>query len=248
MSVKAVFIYTDERGRPVLRKVRGSNDTDKGKDFTTQAARIRNNRLRWMGAPGAVHKYQPDWADRIIYNLPVVLDALRLGEPVWFTEGEREADLLMTVARVAATTTHQGIERMVSDQAEWFLRYRSTSPVNILMDADDAGAYGGWSRYMALRDVGVVANRLRLWLPAKGYKDATEAVMDLGLRDAVRRAGRRRTRDAAIRYGTARAAYASHYRVSEADAEAIRNWRPARATHDARPAVAGNGPRESLSE
>ncbi|WP_395690667.1 hypothetical protein [Nocardioides sp.] len=205
MSLKALFVYTDERGRPVLRKVRGSNDTDKRKDFKTQAALIRNNRLRWMGAPRAVHRYQPDWADRVIYNLPVVLDALRLSEPVWFTEGEREADLLMTVARVAATTTPGGINRMTPEQADWFVRYRSTSPVNILMDSDDAGAFGGWARYMALRDAGVGASRLRLWQPVEGYKDATEAVMEVGLRTALVRASRRRIRDAAIRYGTERA-------------------------------------------
>lgn len=241
MSTKAVFVYCDERGMPILRKVRGSNDTDKGKDFKTHAARIKNGRLWWKSAPGSIRRHQPDWADRIIYNLPVVLDALRCGDPVWITEGEREADLIMTVARYAATTTYQGIERMTPEQAAWFVR--GSSPIKILMDNDAAGSFGGWSRYMALIDAGVGADRITLWRPVNDYKDATEAVMDVGLRNALVKTTRRRTREAAIRYGTARASAGVPrgsgegvnpdtgfaYRASEADAEALRNWKPTKA-------------------
>lgn len=205
MTLKAIFIYTDDLGRPVLRKIRKAGSHSNGsKHFTVQAARYRNDRLYWKSGRGCAEKWQPNWASKAIYNLPVVLDALRAGEDVWFTEGERDADTLMTVARVAATTTHQGIERITPEQAAWFVQ--GDSQINILMDNDEPGRFGGWSRYVALTQAGVDRSRVRLWLPAKGLKDVTEAVAALGLDPAMRRANRSRTRDAAFRYGTARAA------------------------------------------
>ena len=210
MTIKAIFIYTDGVGRPILRKVRREGTRGTGsKDFRIQAARIVGGRLSWTSGKGCVQRHQPDWADRVIYNLPVVLSALSPNEPVWLAEGERDCDTLMAVARVAATTTHQGIERMTPEQAEWFIRGDST--INILMDRDEAGAYGGWARFLALTEAGVDASRLRLWKPVRGFKDVSEAALSVGLRDALVRASRRRTRDAAIRYGTARA---SLYRTS----------------------------------
>jgi hypothetical protein len=205
MTLKAIFIYTDDLGRPVLRKIRKAGSHSNGsKHFTAQAARYRHGRLYWKSGKGVVEKYQPEWASKVIYNLPVVLDALRAGEDVWFTEGERDADTLMSVARVAATTTHQGIERITPEQAAWFVQRDST--INVLMDNDDPGRFGGWSRYVALTQAGVDRSRVRLWLPAKGLKDVTDAVAALGLGPALRRASRSRTRDVAFRYGTARAA------------------------------------------
>jgi hypothetical protein len=236
MTLKAVFIYTDERGKPVLRKVRGTNDT-KGKDFHTEAARYRHDRLYWKKGRRVVERVQPDWRDRIIYNLPVVLDALRAGDDVWFAEGERDADTLAMVGRVAATTIHQGISRMTPLQAKWFVPGDST--INIVMDNDEAGAFGAWSRYMTLTDAGVAQDRLKLWRPGKDFKDVTEAVLEVGLRRALVKATRRRTRDAAIRYGTTRAALAGSYgegdgvnpntgfvyRFGEDEAEQIRAWK-----------------------
>jgi hypothetical protein len=74
------------------------------------------------------------------------------------------------------------------------------------MDNDEPGAFGAWARYMALIEVGVGAKRLQLWHPPPGFKDVTEAALTVGLRSAVVRAARGPTREAAIRYGTARAA------------------------------------------
>lgn len=205
MSLKAIFIYTDDRGRPVLRKIRRDGTRGNGsKDFRIEAALYKNDRIYWKAGKGCVERYQPDWASKVIYNLPVVTDALRIGQPTWIAEGERDSDTLMSVARVAATTTHQGIERMTPEQAEWFVHGKS--PVNILMDGDDAGAFGGWARYTALIEAGVAAKRVQLWRPPSGFKDITEAALKTGLRRAVVRVARGPTRDAAIRYGVARAA------------------------------------------
>lgn len=172
MSLKAIFIYTDDRGRPVLRKIRRDGTRGNGsKDFRIEAALYKNDRIYWKAGKGCVERYQPDWASKVIYNLPVVTDALRIGQPTWIAEGERDSDTLMSVARVAATTTHQGIERMTPEQAEWFVHGKS--PVNILMDGDDAGAFGGWARYTALIEAGVAAKRVQLWRPPSGFKDIT---------------------------------------------------------------------------
>jgi hypothetical protein len=209
MTLKAIFVYTDHLGRPVLRKVRGDRKGN-GKDFHVEAARYKAHRLYWKPGRSCVERWQPDWADRVIYNLPLVLAALQAGEPVWICEGERDCDTLSSVARVAATTTHQGIEQMGPLQARWFVRGKSR--INIVMDGDDAGAFGAWGRYMALLDAGVGKKRLRLWRPAEGFKDVTEAVAEVGLRRAFVRAKRGPTRKAAMRYGTARAAGLADYR------------------------------------
>lgn len=218
-TLKDVYIYTDDRGRPILRKCR--EDQQGEKRFSVQVARwylIDKKRpaMIWKGGPGCVERYQPEWKDRVLFNLPVVIQALRAGEPVWLCEGERDAETVASVMRQAATTTHQSIERMTERQAEWFLT--GDGPINILMDDDDAGRYGGWHRYTALVGVGVDKARLSLWLPRKGCKDITDAIADAGLANSpVRPASRKVTKKRAIRYRACRGgAVGVRYRAGEA--------------------------------
>lgn len=205
MSLHAIYVYTDDRGRPILRKCRETRNGEKR--FSVQAAKVANDRVYWKAGRGVLEKLQPEWGKRVIYNLPVVLDALRRGEPVWLCEGERDADTLAAVARVATTTNHQGVRLMTPEQAAWFLTGNGESVINILADNDDAGAYGAWLRHEALLAVGVGRDRLRLWQPVEGHKDVTDAVAAVGIRgNAVRRVTRRAIREQSERYSAAQAA------------------------------------------
>ena len=182
MTLKAIYIYTDDAGRPVLRKCRNEPGRHgQAKGFSVQAAYFKAGLLRWGGRSGSLAKYQPEWGKKVLYNLPVVLDALTYNKPVVIAEGERDADLIAALKKVATTTNHQGINVFNPEQAAWFARPRCTSTIHIVMDDDDPGFVGGWVKYAALTAAGVPASRLRLHLPPKGYNDVTEACAERGL-------------------------------------------------------------------
>ena len=167
--ISAEYLYCDERGRPRLRKLRHEPD----KRFSMQAARYRNDRLYWKADPGCIERWQSDWAPRAMYNLTVLLDALKYGEPTFLVEGERDADTLVALKKLPATTNWQGASTFTVEQAEWFTRSKG-SVINIVRDADPAGAYAAWTRYTALIVSGVGKRRIRLWVPPPGIKDVTD--------------------------------------------------------------------------
>lgn len=182
MSLEAVYTYTDHLGKTVAVKYRKSN-----RRFAMKAAVYKNGRMYLKGGRGCLEKYQPEWSERLLFNLPVVLDALRYGEPVFLVEGERDALALNTLRRLAATTSHRGARFFSMEQAEWFTTYKSTSPVHIIRDADDAGAFCAWQRYQRLIEAGVGPTRIHLWRPRRPAKDVTEALSRWGTRrNAVR--------------------------------------------------------------
>jgi hypothetical protein len=183
VTIRALYIYTDDFGRPVFRKVRREP-----KHFRMQAAVYKNSRLYWKRGRGVVDRYQPEWSDRALYNLPVVLDALRYGEPVHLVEGERDADSLASLRKLAATTNWQGAKAFTPEQASWFVRGRSR--IHIVIDNDDAGFYGGWLRYTRLIAAGVSKKQLSVWGPRGGAADLTERLCRVGTsRNALRPVG-----------------------------------------------------------
>lgn len=138
--IEATYIYTDHLGRPVAMKQRTTS-----KRFFVKAALIKNGRLYWKGGRGCLDEHQPVWAHKLLFNLPVVLDALAHGEPVYLVEGERDALAVNTLLRLPATTGHLGAKQFTAGQARWFVN--SETLVHIVRDADDAGAFGAWVRY-----------------------------------------------------------------------------------------------------
>lgn len=198
--IVATYMYTDERGRPVLRKVRSDP-----KRFKMQAARYTNSRLYWRGDPGCVERWQPEWADKAMYNLPVLLDALRLGRRVYLVEGEKDCDVMTALHTVPATTNWQGAGEFTHQQAKWFTTYGNRSKIRIVMDSDGPGRWAGWQRYRLLVAVGVDPKRIRLVTPDAGKDVADMALCGLGL-DALVRVPRREVRLAAEAYGAERAA------------------------------------------
>lgn len=200
--IEATYIYTDDRDRPVLRKVR-----TRDKRFRMQAARLRNDRLYWKGDPGCVERWQPEWSVKALYHLPVLLDALKHGKPVFLVEGERDCEVATALWRRAATTNWQGAAKFTPEQAEWFVQYgKGNSRVNVLMDNDEPGHWAGWQRYSVLVGAGVAPKRIRLWRPGDAaHKDVADvAAAGLGLRAFVR-VGPREVEDRAASYGAERA-------------------------------------------
>lgn len=191
MTLRAAYVYTDHRGRPVFRKLRSEP-----KSFGVEAALYRNERIYWKGGPGCLERYQPDWRDRALYNLPVLLDALRYGQDTFLVEGERDCESVSSLLKLPATTSFQGAKAFTDEQAEWFVPGRSR--IHVVIDGDDPGYVGGWLRYERLRMAGVSRRRLRVWKPGGGAIDITErfrragvggsALVPVGLGDLEKRA------------------------------------------------------------
>jgi hypothetical protein len=116
------YVYTDEGGDPLYRKLRSST-----KDFYQE----RYEDGEWK--PGIRD------TRRVLYGLPVVLAAVAAGEPVYLTEGEKDAENLGRHYGVTATTA--------GGASEWAPGYqeslRGASHVYLLPDGDEAG--GAWA-------------------------------------------------------------------------------------------------------
>ncbi|MDO3398096.1 toprim domain-containing protein [Nocardioides sp. SOB44] len=196
------YIYTDELGRPVLRKLRSEP-----KRFKMAAALHRHDRLYWKSGPRCVERYQADWAMKAMLNLPCLLDALRRGEPVFLTEGERDCQTLSSLQKVAVTTNWQGAGEFTRQQAGWFVYGGGRSQVTIFLDRDDAGHWAAWQRYSLLTEVGVAPERITMLRPAATrHKDLTDVAQEGLLPDAFRRVSPRLARHRAEAYGAVRAA------------------------------------------
>lgn len=190
MSLQAIYAYDDEHGCPRLRKTRSSP-----KKFSMQSAKYANDLIYWR--PGV--KHQAEFAERAMYNLPVLVDALKYHEPVFALEGERDCQTLASLKKVPTTTNWQGASAFTEEQAAWFLHARSRSDIVIIRDADDAGVHAAWQRYSRLIAVGVARNRIRLYVPTGGAKDITAAALAGRIGSAVRREWPSAVKEAAFR-------------------------------------------------
>ncbi|MBZ5739772.1 toprim domain-containing protein [Nocardioides mangrovi] len=199
MSIVADYLYTDHHGRPVIRKIRREP-----KGFRMYAARYKGDRLYWKTG---VQRWQPEWAEKALFNLPVLLAALQAGEPVYMTEGERDAEAFSSLQKLPVTTNWQGAGKFTREQAEWFLWGGGRSDITIFLDRDDAGHFAAWQRYSLLVGVGVAPSRITMLRPrATRHKDLTDVALDGLSRSAFRPVSPRRARLGAERYGAERAA------------------------------------------
>lgn len=209
-GLAAIYMYTDGHGRPVIRKLRREP-----KQFNMEAARYRADRLYWKCGPGVLDRWQPEWRDKALYNLPVLLDGLRRGDDVFITEGERDCDVATALWKLPATTNWQGAGEFIHQQAAWFTQYGGKSRINLLVDNDDAGHWAVHQRRRRLLAVGVDRKRVRLLRPPGAVKDVAEAALaGLSLGDFVR-VSPRAAREVAEAYGAERAA---RYAVRTEDA------------------------------
>lgn len=124
----------------------------------------------WHGAWG-----KPDGADRLVYRLPELLDAIRGGERVlYIVEGEKDAD---TAARwgMYATSNHQAAgpgNKVTAEQAAWFQGY--SGQVRIVVDKDTSGYTLAWRwRTQLVKHAGIQPEQIRFYKARTG-KDLTE--------------------------------------------------------------------------
>jgi DNA primase len=125
----------------------------------------------WDPARHAFSK--PPGADALLYRLPGFAAAIRTGETIHWTEGEKDADALVR-AGVFATSHHQGAGRITPEQANLL---SGAARVVIWMDRDDphpeVGAYDAALRYNLLLDAGLAPRQLRVVAALTG-KDAAD--------------------------------------------------------------------------
>lgn len=161
------YDFTDENGRLRFQKIRyriidpepGGREKD-FRYFNPDALPID----RWR---------KPEGADRLIYNLPAVLKAIRSGKAIHWVEGEKDADALIRAGHVA-TTVHQGANKVTREQAAWLF---DASRVVVWVDKDveqpEVGAHDAAMRNDHLVNLGFpgVIELRRAFGPWGGLKD-----------------------------------------------------------------------------
>lgn len=175
--VVACYQYEDERGRVLLRKWRfekvppATQDVPfpKAEKAFRMEARSQEG-YAWANPTHFEHKYPSahDYFHGLLFNLPLLL-----ADPptVALTEGEKDSCALVDVG-VPALSHWQGAQNFTEGQAERFRGYRGH--IDLLADADPAGAADVIRRYDLLRAVGIPTGRMRIVLAAPGHKDAAD--------------------------------------------------------------------------
>lgn len=160
----AVYDYTDPGGE-LLFEARRFYDAKRGKRFEY-----------WGQSPdsGKWEPRKPPDADRYLYRLPGLVAALRAGQPVALSEGEKDADTLSEHG-LTASSHHGGATKFTAEQAEWFRG--CTGHVFLLLDNDPPGAACVLHRLRLLARAGLSPEQITLLRsPFDDCKDVTDHV------------------------------------------------------------------------
>jgi replicative DNA helicase len=136
MPEVARFTYTDSEGIPVYDSVRiepGSNG--RTKDFGLE--RVERDSTRVSG-PGCM-----DGVERVPYRLPELLAGIKAGKPVYFVEGEKCADVLISQGLIA-TTRSEGAQASLPDN--FIPHFAGASEIIVLADSDIPGRQAAATR------------------------------------------------------------------------------------------------------
>lgn len=123
-------------------------------------------------------KEKHPFADAYLYRLPQLLTAVREGAPIWWTEGESDADALWNEYELCATSHHGGAGKIHPEQVEWFRGHTGLVFLCYDLDADsprggNVGAFDVVMRYDFLRSVGLRDDQIIVCHAAVG-KDARD--------------------------------------------------------------------------
>lgn len=94
MEKKIPYIYTDEKGSSLYRKIRIQN----GKEKSFYSERFENG--KWISGTKGVRK--------VLYNLPSVMQGIRSAKKIYFVEGEKDVETLKKKGLVATTIAGRG--------------------------------------------------------------------------------------------------------------------------------------------
>lgn len=216
--IEAQYIYEDHTGTPRFKKIRFT-----GKRFKMRSASWVGNDGRWHYRDGISPMVEMFWT-KALYRLPQVIVALKDDNPVWWCEGEKDAESVEALG-ICATTTPNPSD-LWDDQARRFARYHSRSRVVVVVDQDLHGAWWGLERVTRLLSAGVEPGRISVRAPLfPGCKDVTDHLgMGLPL-SALREVDLDRLHTAAERYSAARACrYVQRAPTPRAEARPVR-WR-----------------------
>ncbi|EYT59716.1 hypothetical protein [Microbacterium sp. UCD-TDU] len=107
------YDFTDQNGRLAFQKVRYAIDNAGPGERRKTFKYYDPHRFGGIGGFG-----KPPGADLLIFNLPATLEAIRTGQTVHSTEGEKDADELIKLG-YAATSVHQGANKVTLEQMAW---------------------------------------------------------------------------------------------------------------------------------
>lgn len=142
------YDFTDERGRLAFQKIRYVID------HAEPGQRTKDFRYFNPSALPIDRYRKPAGADRLIYRLPAVLTAIRDGQTIHSTEGEKDADALVALG-YAATSVHQGANKVTREQMAW-LYEAARVVIWVDKDVDDPsiGAHDAAMRHDHLMKLG----------------------------------------------------------------------------------------------
>ena len=164
----AVWTYVDEVGKDLFRVHR------RGKAYPCE---------HWNGSGWA---WGMGGARSVPYQLPELLGAVQLGEPVYIVEGEKCAEAIRALGLIA-TCNPGGAKNWTDAHSEYLL---GAARVVVLEDNDDAGREHGAVVVASLAKAGIVDVRRVTFpeLPPKGdVYDWLAALGELDVREKTRR-------------------------------------------------------------
>ena len=123
-TVTAEYVYTDEQGQPLYKKIRHDGLDEKG-EIAKFCIFKRHENGKWIGGKGCMDKIR-----RVPYNLHEIMPA----SEVWIVEGEKCADALIALG-LPATTGDAGADHWDPNHAQ----YMKDKDIIILPDQDKAG-------------------------------------------------------------------------------------------------------------
>lgn len=154
-----VYKYEDEDGNLLYEKLRYQYEDGK-KSF----AHRRPN----LDKPGDYH-YNLNDTRKVLYRLPEVIKAIANNEEVWLVEGEKDADTMLEMFGIPATTMTNGAN---SWQADYTMTLAAAAAVCIIADNDDPGK----KHAITVRDEIIAAGGSATVFVSKHAKDISDHV------------------------------------------------------------------------
>lgn len=164
-NIERDYIFRDPDGREVFKKRRFKLDPE----FHNG----RTKTFRYMYIPDPLHRpycytfAKPPGADQWLYRY----GSWERGEPVFWTEGEKDADNVAALG-VAATSHHQAAGNATAEQAMSVAR-SGVSEIVLIGDRDAPGYFDLLRRATLLRDAGV-RSPVYIGVPPEPYKDVSD--------------------------------------------------------------------------